>query len=151
MNRAVLTLLLGLAAGLGSHFAYYLHHESNATDSLEGRLAWMKSELNLTDAQFARIKELHQASHPRLQQMAAQVAQMQAEFIEFEKARQSDDRVDFIEFARFVSERRNLNQACQDSTRQLVLASAEVMTPEQRRHYIRMLSSAEPFVGSLVN
>ncbi|HWA25515.1 MAG TPA: Spy/CpxP family protein refolding chaperone [Lacunisphaera sp.] len=151
MKRLLLTLALGLIAGIGSHLAYYRFHEPAGTDTLEGQLAWMKTELKLTDRQFARIKELHQASHPKLRAMAAQVAQMQLEFGEFERSRRTTDQVDFLEFARFVEIRRNLNRACLDSTRQLVLASAEVMTPDQRQQYLALVANAEPLVGSLPN
>jgi hypothetical protein len=151
MKRLLLTLTLGLVAGLGSHFAYFRYHEPAPTDTLEGQLAWMKTELKLTDRQFARITELHQASHPRLRAMAAQVAQMQTEFGEFERARRTTDRVDFLEFARFVETRRTLNRECLDSTRQLVLASAEVMTPGQRQQYLSLVATAEPLVGALLN
>ncbi len=151
MKRLLLTLALGLSAGLGSHLAYYHYHAPAPTDTLEGQLAWMKTELNLTDRQFAHIKELHQASHPRLRAMAAQVALMQTEFGEFEQTRRTTDRVDFLEFARFVESRRALNRECLDSTRQLVLASAEVMTPDQRQRYIRLVATAEPLVGPLLN
>lgn len=151
MKRTLLTLLLGLAAGIGAHTAYYRQHQPAAADSLEGQLAWMKSELHLTEPQFVRIKELHQASHPRLQAMAAQVALMQSEFAEFERTRRTADRVDFLEFARFVESRRDLNRACLDSTKQLVLASAEVMDPDQRARYLHLVTSAEPLVGALLN
>lgn len=151
MKRSLLTLLLGLVVGTGAHFAYYGHHQPGPPDSLEGQLAWMKTELKLTDSQFARIKELHHASHPRLRAMAAQVAVMHAEFAEFERTRRTADQVDFLEFARFVQNRRDLNQECLDSTRQLVLASAEVMTPEQRQRYITLVATAEPLVGALLN
>lgn len=151
MKRLLLTLTLGLAAGLSTHLAYFRYHEPAATDSLEGQLAWMKSELKLTDHQFARIMEVHQASSARLRAMAEQVAQMQTEFSEFEHARRTTDRVDFLEFARFVESRRALDRECRDSTRKLVLASAEVMTPDQRQQYIRLVSTAEPLVGSLFN
>jgi hypothetical protein len=76
---------------------------------------------------------------------------MQAEFAEFERSRRTSDRVDFVEFARFVENRRELNRECLDSTRQLVLASAEVMTPEQRERYIRLVAAAEPLMGPLPN
>lgn len=151
MKRPLLTLLLGLIAGLAVHFAYYGWHRRTGPETLEGQLAWIRSELRLSDAQFARIRELHQASRPRLQLMAAQVAQMHAEFAEFERARRTSDRVDFLEFARFVENRRALNRECLDSTRQLVLASAEVMTPEQRERYIRLVATAEPVMGALMN
>ena len=150
MNRTLFILLLGLTVGAGAHFAYYRLHEPNA-DSLDSQLAWMKTELKLNDAQFARIKELHQSSSPRLHALADQVAQLQNEFSAFEKMRRTSDRVDFLEFARFVDARRQINRECLDSTRKLVLATAEVMTPPQRQHYIRLIATAEPLAQSLLN
>ena len=151
MKNTLLTLVLGLVAGFGTFHAYCRYNQPAAADTLEGQLAWMKTELRLTDEQYARIRDLHQASHPQLVAMAAQVSSMQAEFAEFEKTRQTADRVDFLEFARFVENQRSLNRACLDSTRRLVLASAEVMTPQQRERYLHLVSSAEPLVGALMN
>ena len=150
MKRTVVILFVGLLAGLGSHLAYYRLHQPSL-DSLDSQLAWMKSELNLNDAQFARIKELHQASSPRLHALASQVAQLQTEFAAFEDMRRTSDRVDFLEFARFAEARRHINRECLDSTRQLVLATAEVMSPQQRQRYIRLIATAEPLAQSLLN
>ena len=144
MKRTLLTLTLGLAVGLGTHFAYFQLHQPPPTDTLEGQLAWMRTELQLTDAQFARIKEVHQASGPRLRAIAAQLAGLQDEFRAFEQARRTSDRVDFLEFAHYVELRRHVRRASQDSTRQLVLAAAEVMNPEQRQRYIQLVETVEP-------
>ncbi len=151
MKRTLLTLALGLAVGLGSHFTYYRLHQPAPTDTLDGQLAWMKTELQLTDAQYIRIKQLHQASGPRLRAIAAQVAQLQAEFTEFEKMRRTSDRVDFLEFARYVETRRHVSRESLDSTRKLVLAAAEVMTPQQRQRYIELVATVEPLAQSLLN
>jgi len=151
MNRLLLTLALGLAVGLGTHFSYYRLHQPAPTDTLEGQLAWMRSELRLTDAQFARIKEVHQASGPRLHAIATQLAGLQAEFQAFEKTRRTSDRVDFVEFARFVEVRRHVRRESLDSTRQLVLAAAEVMNPEQRQRYIQLVATVESSDPTLPN
>lgn len=151
MNRTLLTLVLGLAVGVGVHLAYFHLHQPAATDTLDAQLAWMKTELKLTDAQFARIKEVHQASGPRLRAISAQVAQLQAEFQAFEKTRRTSDRVDFLEFARYVETRRNVRRESLDSTRQLVMAAAEVMTPEQRQRYIQLVETVEPLDPPLLN
>ncbi|HVZ64604.1 MAG TPA: Spy/CpxP family protein refolding chaperone [Lacunisphaera sp.] len=144
MKRTFLTVTVGLAVGLAVHVAYFRLHEPVAIDTLDGQLAWMKSELKLTDQQFARIKEVHQASGPKLRAISAQLAQMQAEFQDFEKARQASDRVDFLEFARFVEARRTVRRQSLDSTRQLVMAAAEVMNPEQRQRYLQLVETVEP-------
>jgi hypothetical protein len=151
MNRTSLILLLGLAVGAGSHVLYYQTHRPVGLDSLEGQLTWIKSELNLSDAQFARIKELHEASSPRLRALAAEVARMQAEFAAFENTRRTADRVDFIEFAQFVETRRNINRECLESTRRLVQATADVMTPEQRAHYLGLVAAIQPFSEQRIN
>jgi len=59
MKRPILIFLLGLAVGTAAHLAYFQHREPIGTDTLEGQLAWMRTELNLSDTQFARIKDLH--------------------------------------------------------------------------------------------
>jgi hypothetical protein len=151
MNRTLLVLLLGLAVGTATHTIYFRLHRPAGLESLDGQLVWIKSELNLTDAQFARIRELHEASSPRLRALAADVARMRAEFAAFENTRRTSDQVDFIEFAQFVETRRNINRQCLESTRQLVLASAGVMTPQQRAHYLGLVSVAESFDEEQVN
>jgi hypothetical protein len=151
MKRTFLILTLGVAVGVATHCLYFGLNQPGATDTLDGQLAWMKSELQLTDAQYARIRELHQASSPRLRAMAAQVAQLQSEFTAFEKVRRTSDRVDFLEFARFVENRRHVSRECLDSTRQLVFAAAEVMNPQQRERYMRLVATAEPGAQSLLN
>lgn len=143
MKSGLLVLLLGAAVGVATHFAFFLLHQPPDPGSLDGQLAWMKSELHLSDAQYERIRELHEASSPRLRALAAQVAQMQGEFAAFENTRRSSDRVDFIEFAQFVENRRNVNRECLDSTRQLVLAAASEMTPGQREHYFGIVATVE--------
>ena len=147
MRRGFLVLLLGAAVGVTTHTLFFSLHQPPNPGSLDGQLAWMKAELRLSDDQYARIRELHEASSRRLRALAAQVAQMQEEFAAFENTRRSTDRVDFIEFAQFVEARRNVNKECLDSTRQLVMAAASEMTPGQREHYFGIVAPAEPLTG----
>jgi hypothetical protein len=151
MKHPILVVLLGLAVGTASHLAYMRYREPVGTATIEGQLAWMRTELRLNDAQFARIKELHEASHPRLRAMSAELALMRVEFAEFERARRTSDRVDFVEFARFVESRRELSRRCADSTRRLVLASAEIMNPDQRERYLQLVSTAGPLGETVYN
>ena len=151
MNRGLCVLLLGLAVGAATHEVYFRLHRPPDPGSLDGQLSWMRSELQLSDAQYARIRELHEASSPRLRALASQVAQMQAEFAAFENTRRATDSVDFIEFARFVEARRDVNRECLDSTRKLVLASAGEMNQSQREHYLGIVAATSPQPGPLTN
>lgn len=147
MNRAIGTMILGVVVGVAAHLGYYQLHRPAGLDSLDGQLTWMRDELKLDEAQFAQIKELHEASSPRLRALAIEVGRMQAEFAAFEHTRRTSDRVDFIEFAQFVEMRRNINRECLESTRRLVQATANVMTPEQRAQYIGIVSATPSLKG----
>jgi hypothetical protein len=142
MKRTLLVLLLGLGCGLGAHYAWLARQEPIRGDDLGSQLAWMKTNLRLSDGQLARLRVLHEQSAPRLLALAAQVAGMRSELAAFERERLTTGRIDFLEFARYVEQRRALDRACLDSTRTLVAASADVMTPEQREHYLNLLGPA---------
>jgi hypothetical protein len=142
MKRARLVLAAGVAAGLFAHFGWLGLHRPAPADDLAAQLAWMQRDLRLTPVQFARIKALHEQSSPRLLALAAEVARMRGEFAAFERGRQSTGRVDFLEFARFVAQRRTIDRECAASTRRLIAASSAVMTPEQRQRYLALLGAA---------
>lgn len=143
MKRTLLILMLGLAGGFGAHFGRLeMVDAARRPANLGEQLAWMKTSLKLSDAQWARIQALHEQSAPRLMQLAAQVEGMRGELEAFEKTRQVEGRIDFLEFARFVDERRRLDRECASSTEQLVAESAKVMTPAQREQYLSLLEPA---------
>ncbi|HTQ31791.1 MAG TPA: hypothetical protein VMI53_11335 [Opitutaceae bacterium] len=144
MKRTWLTLLLGLAAGVAAHLVYFDLHRPCTGDDLDCQLAWMRTDLHLTDAQFARIKQLHEASNPQLRAFAGEVARMQDELASFERLRRTDGRVDFVEFAQFVKTQRAVDQECLALTQRLVLAAANVMDPEQRQRYLDLVQPIVP-------
>jgi hypothetical protein len=143
MTRTLLILLLGLAGGAGAHFAWLgMVEGSRRPADLRAQIAWMKTSLNLDDAQLARIQALHEKSAPRLLELAAQVEGMREELEMFEQTRQVEGRIDFLEFARFVEQRRRLDRECMTSTEHLVAEAAKVMTPWQRERYLSLLEPA---------
>lgn len=139
MMRAVLVLLSGLVAGVVAHVGWFRLNRPCQGDQLNCQLAWMRTELKLTDQQFARIRSLHEASSPKLLALAAQVAQMRDEYAAFEKQRVTSGQVDFVEFAQFVEQRRAIDRECLAATRQLVAAASQTLTPAQREHYLGLL------------
>jgi hypothetical protein len=153
MKRTLFVLLLGLAGGLLSHGAWFATHRPDDANGLDGQLAWMKSSLRLSDQQFDRIKILHVQSRPQLMALATQVARMRAEFAAFENERRATGEVDFLEFARFVEQRREVDRACAESTRRLIVAAVSVMTKQQRDQYCRTLlkSGIEPAATASLN
>ena len=139
MKRSLLVIFGGLLCGVLAHVGWFTAHRPPAADNLAAQLAWMQESLQLTPEQFARIKELHEESSPRLQALATQVAQMRSEFAAFERARQTEGQVDFLEFARFVEHQRAVDRECLESTQKLVLAASEVMDARQRERYLAII------------
>lgn len=145
MNRTVLVLAIGLAAGFAAYRVQVDRGEPPAASaSIDAELHWMKSELRLTDAQLLQLKALHEASEPRLRVLATQVAQLQREFAAIEDRRRQEGGVDFLKLGRFVEARRNVRAESLALSRQLVLASADIMDPVQRQRYLTFVSTAIP-------
>lgn len=136
MKSAFIVVLLGLLAGLAAHAGWYAWHQpAPATDSA-AVLAWMKSDLELDDAQFARIRSLHEQTGPEVSKLARQAARMRAELDAFETIRRTDGRVDFLAFAQAVEAWRSLDHSCLETTRRLIAATAGELTPAQRARYL---------------
>lgn len=149
MNRTLLIVVIGLAFGFLAHDLWLEVRAPDPASELETQLLWMKHSLQLDDQQFARIKALHEELSPRLVLLAAQVTQMKDRSAAFERERQSQDQVDFLQYARFVEERRKVDRECSESTRTLVTAASGVMTPEQRSRYLDILAPALKDTGAL--
>ena len=111
-------------------------------DGLEPLLSWMKTDLQLSEEQLARIRSVHEHFGPQLSSLAARVSQMQRELAAFEKTRRAAGEIDFLEYARFTEQRHKLDQECTESTRKLVAESSDIMTPRQRKHYLQLVDPA---------
>jgi hypothetical protein len=151
MKHVALVLLLGVLAGTIAHACWFAARRPPPTDLPDNALAWLQHDLNLSDAQFARVKAIHEQSGPHLQQLALEAARMRAEFAAFEQRRQKVGEIDFLAFARFVDARRTFDRLCAESTRQLIAAAAGEMSPGQRERYLDRLHPALRSPGQQFN
>ena len=142
MKRTLLALTLGLVLGLGAHLAWFGVRQPAPVNDFESQLAWMQRDLQLDDAQLARIRVLHEQARPRLLALAREVERMRREFAAFEETRLTAGQVDYVKFSRIVVQQRMLDHECLDSARQLIAATAETMTSAQREQYLTLLIPA---------
>jgi hypothetical protein len=140
MKRALLVLLLGVASGTAAHLGYFHLRRTAALYAPDSELVWIRSELNLSDAQYAQIKELHESSGRQLQDLAGRVTRLQAELAAFETERRDTDKIDFIAFAKFLDEQRAMDRQYAETTRMLVDSTARLMTPSQRKRYLTLVA-----------
>jgi hypothetical protein len=139
MKHTFFVVIFGLTAAVLAHVGWFVVQQPCRTNGLDCQLQWMKTELKLSNEQFARIKKIHEASSPRLLALAAQVARMSDEYDAFEHERTTSGQIDFLEFAHFVEHRRAVDRECLTSTQRLVADAARVMTAQQREQYLGML------------
>jgi Spy/CpxP family protein refolding chaperone len=139
MKRLTFLLLFGVSAGVLAHILWFAARRPVEVTSIEAQLAWMKTELKLSDSQFARVKEIHRTSSPELLALSDQVSRMQREFQTFERERTSSGNVDFLAFAQFIDARRSIDMMCHEKTKRLVASTAEILTPEQKQRYLSIL------------
>src|SRR4051794_35957583 len=112
MKHTLTIVCLGLLCGVAAHVSWFRFSGTSRLGGSEAQLAWMKESLQLTDAQLERIKALHDRSAPQLKALAAREERMRAELQAFEQERRTEGRIDFLEFARFVEQRRGLEREC---------------------------------------
>jgi hypothetical protein len=139
MKTILAVLALGVLGGVCAHLSWLHYRLAPMHDDLDAQLAWMQHDLNLSPDQYARIKEIHQQSNAHLISLNSRVTRMRDELAAFEQQRKTTGEVDFLEFAAYIQTRRAIDRECLQSTRELVDASTELMTAQQRNRYLQLL------------
>ena len=76
MKKALILLVAALVAGLAAFMVTRSHrHSSAGATLLDGipELAWLRGELSLSDAQFAKACDLHTAYRPTCEEMCRRI------------------------------------------------------------------------------
>jgi len=148
MKRTGIVLLLGLSAGLVVHNAWYAARAPDDASDLQGLLDGMRKTLQLDAEQFARFRELHEILQPQLDQLAADVGELRAQFAGFEQERRATGEIDFLAYASLIEKQRVVDRECTTSTQDLVHAALADMTPEQGSLYMSLLAPVIPDPGT---
>ncbi|MGA2245518.1 MAG: periplasmic heavy metal sensor [Verrucomicrobiota bacterium] len=82
MNRSLITLVGALALGLAIFAGSYVaarHATAACCTHPADDLDWLRTEFHLSDAEMARVRELHEGYRPRCAEMCAKIAAKQSE------------------------------------------------------------------------
>lgn len=142
MKRGLLIILTGLLCGALAHYSWFDARRPESAGDLEEQLKWVRATLRLNADQYAQIKHLHEELGPQLISLASEVQRMRVELALFENERVTSGQIDFLEFARFIEEQREIDRNYGEYSRRLVTATTSVMTPEQRAHYLDIVAPA---------
>jgi hypothetical protein len=114
----------------------------SGSDSMDRELVWMRDELRLSPAQYARIRELHETLNSELVALEKERLRVRQETAALEEERRTEGQIDFLVFAGLVKIRQNLDLQSFNSMQRLVSATATIMTPDQRRRYLDYVQAA---------
>ena len=135
MKRGLLILVFGLVAAAAAYGCVYIACTSSARNlqrSDQPELAWLKNEFNLSDGEFRRVSELHQAYLPQCQEMCRQI---KAQNEQVEKilggATNVTPQVDAA-----LAESARLRSECQGMMLRHFFQVSQTMPPEQGARYL---------------
>ena len=135
MKRSALILILGVVLGLcaycGFYFAGTASHRALLRDPTP-ELAWLKKEFNLSDAEFVRVVQLHDAYKVECAEMCRRVDAKNAELTKL--LAQADKLTPEIETR--LEEAGQLRVQCQKNMLRHFLEVSRSMPPEQGRRYL---------------
>ena len=136
MKGAAFVLILGLALSL-SAFAgiYYLGTSPGRTLMREPQpgLAWLKKEFKLTDAEFARISQLHEAYLPQCAKRCAKIAELNGKL----EQRLNQASTVTPEIQNLLAERATMRAECEAEMLSHFLQVSRMMPPEQGQRYLQ--------------
>ena len=134
--RRPLIILIGLFALAGAVFAgaFFVSRQicmtqtCNAADNLD----WLRAEFHLTDAEMARVRELHQGYMPKCMDMCGRIAEKKSEVA---AALNGATNVN-ADAEKKLIELGELRAQCQAQMLQHFIEVSRAMPPEQGRRYL---------------
>jgi hypothetical protein len=135
MRRPLAIILLGLAVAIGAYCALYFSRTRAARAIASGdapELAWLKTEFDLSDAEFARIRQLHEGYLPQCAAMCAKIAGANSDL----EALVAQTNTVTPEISAKLAEIGRLRQECQTQMLKHFFAVSQSMPPEQGRRYV---------------
>ncbi len=135
MNRSVFILVgaltLGTAVFAGSYFASQRVCVVTMSCSADD-LSWLRDEFHLSDAEMARIRQLHEGYKPQCAKMCALIA---AKNVEVQAALGNATNVT-AEGQKRLAELGELRAQCQAQMLQHFITVSQTMPPEEGKRYL---------------
>ena len=136
--KGLMVLMLSLAAGCLMYFAMRWHKTGAAAgvmlDSLP-ELEWLRGELKFTDAQIARVRDLHLAYRPSCVEMCRRIGAAHEKIEALAKA----DRSVTPGLSAALGEHARVHVECQEAMLRHLYQTAALLNEDQARHYLEIM------------
>lgn len=135
MRRGFIILALGLVGAVVAYCCLYLTGTSSKRElmrSEQPELAWLKQEFNLTDAEFARVSELHATYLPQCREMCRRIDGQKMKLQKLLAAASTMT----LEIESAITESARLRVECQRNMLRHFFDVSRMMPPEQGKRYL---------------
>lgn len=135
MKRTWLIIIGGLVLAAVGYACIYLHGTSaqrSVEQSFRPELAWLQQEYHLSDAQFARVMELHNAYAPKCEEMCRLIDGKNAQLQKLLTA----TNLITPEIKQALAEAAGIRAECESAMLEHFYKVAQTMPPEQGRRYL---------------
>lgn len=139
MKASVLTLVLGLIAGIAAHSFYFNSFKPCEENTLECKLSWIQDYLSLTEDQFEVVVAMHRDRQPEVSRLEQQIRGLEQRLASLEAERVENDRIDFIAFYSYLQDKVDLDKTRDSSTESFLTKVGNVMTEEQKARFNALL------------
>ncbi|MFN0129980.1 MAG: Spy/CpxP family protein refolding chaperone [Verrucomicrobiales bacterium] len=144
-------LLAALAAGLVAfgvmrwHKAAGHSHGHGVALHAMPELSWLRDELNLSEEQFIKVRDLHAAYRPKCVELCRRISEAHKKIESFA----SSHRVITPDYKAALDEHATIHVECQEAMLNHLYETAGMLTPEQSKRYLEtMLPFALDFTPS---
>jgi hypothetical protein len=141
MKRLLLILGLGLLAGAGGYYGIYLARTATVRAVERApvpALGWLKVEYHLSDAEFAKVSQLHEAYQAHCLEMCRRIDEANAQV---QAALAHADQVT-PEVEQKLAEAQRLRVECQTAMLRHFFEVSRSMPPEQGRRYLAWVAES---------
>jgi hypothetical protein len=135
MRHGLKILGFGIVGAALAYACFYLAGTARmraVLQSSQPELAWLKHEYQLSDAEFARLSELHNAYLPKCAERCRQIAEAN---LRFETALDGAKELT-AELKALLAERAQMRADCQAEMLEHFFEVSRAMPPEQGRRYL---------------
>jgi hypothetical protein len=141
MKKGALLLLVAMVAGMAAFCVMRWHkgeghsHGSGVVLDAMPELAWLRTELRLSDEQFAKVKELHAAYRPKCVEMCRRISEAHGRI----EALASANRVITPDYQAALKEHAEIHVECQEAMLKHLYETAGTLREDQAKRYLEAM------------
>lgn len=146
MKKSGAILLLGLVLAVAGFAGFYYRGTAHCRAMMrqpQPELAWLKEEFKLSDAEFARVTQSHDAYLPKCRERCRRIEEQNAKLREL--LAQSGTVTPEIQAV--LTERARMRSDCEAEMLQHFLEVSRMMPPEQGRRYLAWVQAQSSLRG----